>query len=62
MKRKIKLSFEALERELSQITANQMLSILGGTGGPLPNGDCLFNMVAYMLDGNANDAQCYKVN
>lgn len=60
MKRKIKLSFEALERELSQITANQMLSILGGTGGPLPNGDCLFNMVAYMLDGNANDAQCYK--
>ncbi len=32
----------------------------GGYGAQLPNGDCLFNMVAYMLDGNTDDAQCYK--
>lgn len=32
----------------------------GSAGSPLPNGDCLFNMVAYILDGHANDAQCYK--
>lgn len=32
----------------------------GGYGDPLPNGDCLFNMVAYMLDGNTYEAQCYK--
>ena len=32
----------------------------GYNGDPLPNGDCLFNMVAYLLDGNTDDAQCYK--
>ncbi len=32
----------------------------GGYGAQLPNGDCLFNMVAYMLNGNTYDAQCYK--
>jgi hypothetical protein len=35
MKRKIKLSFAELERELSQVPLDQMVNILGGsTGSP----------------------------
>lgn len=29
MKRKVKMSFEALERELSMVNSNEMLSVLG---------------------------------
>lgn len=35
----------------------------GGSGSPqLPNGDCIFNMVAQILDGNTNHAADYKTD
>lgn len=58
MRKKIKLSFEALERELSILSPISMFSILGGTGGPgngvLENGYCHFNTMGAMLFGDAN--------
>lgn len=56
MRKKIKLSFQALERELSQISSNQMLNILGGYMDPLPNGYCHFNMISAMLYGSNDRA------
>lgn len=60
MRKKIKLSFEALERELSQISSNQMLNILGGYMDPLPNGYCHFNMVSAMLYGSNMNASTVR--
>lgn len=43
------MSFEALERELSKISSNQMLNMMGGTGNPSnPNDNCITQLASYI--------------
>lgn len=65
MKRKIKLSFKTLEKELSLISSDIMTNIYGGSGDdPFiygQNGYCSFNSMAYLnyvMNGNNSNYYC----
>ena len=58
MKRKIKLSFAELERELDLLVDQHI--VLGGNGEPLPNGLCHFNLLSYLMYGTNDHASSIR--
>lgn len=48
MRKKIKLSFDALERELLKISSDQMLNVFGGNGDPNPNATYFTQLDSYI--------------